>query len=210
MVNWVESVINSMSYWGIVLLMFLENVFPPIPSEVIMPLAGFTASRGELSFWGVVLAGTAGSVLGAIPLYYLGAAVGPARLCRWAGRHGHWLAVAPEDVRKARKWFERHGGKAVFLGRLVPGVRSLISVPAGVSRMPLLPFLLYTAVGSAIWSGLLALAGRLLAQNYRQVEKFLGPVTYVVIGGIVIAFVVRAVRIKRGQRQRQADPEGAC
>jgi membrane protein DedA with SNARE-associated domain len=197
MSDWVTSFVESMGVWGVLVLMFLENVLPPIPSELIMPLAGFQATQGRMTFWGVVLAGTAGSVLGAIPLYYLGRVVGEDRLCRWVGRHGHWLALSTDDLNKAFGWFDRHCGSAVFLGRLVPGVRSLISVPAGLHHMALPKFLAYTAAGTAIWAGLLAYAGKLLGKNYHRVEHWLGPVTYVVIGGIVLAYVIRVVRLRR-------------
>ena len=198
--DWVTNAVESMGYWGVVLLMFLENVFPPIPSELIMPLAGFEAARGDLTLWGVILAGTAGSVLGALPLYYLGRAVGEERLKRWACRHGHWLAVSAEDLDRVKQWFDHRGKAAVLLCRLVPGIRSLVSIPAGVHRMALVPFLLYTALGTAIWSGALAYVGSLLGQNYRRVEQWMGPATYVVLGGIVVAFVVRAIRLKRKHR----------
>jgi len=204
MTEWVTRAVESMGYWGVVLLMFLENVVPPIPSELIMPLAGYQAARGEMTFWGVVIAGTVGSVLGALPLYYLGRVVGEERLRRWAERHGHWLAVSPEDLDRVRAWFVRRGGVAVFLCRLVPGVRSFISIPAGVHRMALVPFLLYTTVGTGVWAGLLALAGRMLGKNYTRVEAWVGPVTYLVLGGLLAAFVVRVVRVKRARRAAAA------
>jgi membrane protein DedA with SNARE-associated domain len=203
MSDWVTNAVESLGYWGIVLLMFLENVVPPVPSELIMPLAGFQAARGELTFWGVVAAGTAGSVLGALPLYCLGRMIGEQRLRGWIERHGHWLAVSTEDLEKVGDWFARRGGVAVLLCRLIPGVRSLISIPAGVHRMALAPFLLYTAVGTGVWAGALAFAGKLLGRNYHRVENWLGPATYVVLGGVIVAFVVRAVRLKR-QNQRAA------
>ena len=201
MADWVTSTVEAAGYWGIVLLMFVENVFPPIPSELIMPLAGFQAARGDLSLWGVIVAGTAGSVLGALPLYYLGRAVGEERLKRWACLYGHWLAVSAEDLDRVKQWFDRRGTAAVFLCRLVPGIRSLVSIPAGVHRMAIVPFLLYTALGTGIWAGVLAWLGSLLGQNYRRVEQWMSPVTYVVLGGIVVAFVVRAIRLKRKHRE---------
>ena len=197
MAHWVTNAVESMGVWGVLLLMFLENVLPPIPSELIMPLAGFQSSRGDMTFWGVVAAGTAGSVLGALPLYYLGRVIGRERLRRWVARRGHWLALSPDDLDAAEGWFSRHCGAAVFFCRLVPGVRSLISIPAGLHCMPLATFLLYTAAGTAIWAGVLAYLGRLLGANYGRVEKWLGPATYVVIGAIVVAYVVRVVRLRR-------------
>ena len=180
--------------------MFLENVFPPIPSELVMPLAGFTSSEGGLSLWGVVAAGTAGSVLGAVPLYYLGRVFGEERLAAWADRHGKWLALSGRDVRNADAWFDRHGSRVVLFARLVPGVRSLISIPAGMSNMNMVKFLLYTALGTGVWAGLLAYLGRLLGNNYERVGTYLGPVSYVVLGALVLAAVVWVVR-RRSQAE---------
>src|SRR5688572_6141066 len=115
MTDWVTSFVESFGAWGVLVLMFLENVVPPVPSELIMPLAGFHASRGRMSFWAAIAAGTAGSVLGAIPLYYLGVLVGHDRLRRWVTRHGHWLALSPNDLDAADTWFNRHCAAAVFL-----------------------------------------------------------------------------------------------
>jgi membrane protein DedA with SNARE-associated domain len=199
---------NSLGYLGIVGLMFLENVFPPIPSELIMPLAGFTATQGRLSFWGVVLAGVVGSVLGQLPLYYLGKTVGEERLKAWADKHGKWLTVSGKDIEKAKGWFDKHGGGAVFFCRLIPGVRSLISIPAGFDNMNLFLFLLYSALGTALWTGILAYLGRLLGNNYQLVDKYLGPATYVILGAIAVAifFWVR----KRKKQGADEDKEGAA
>lgn len=194
MLKWVTGVMEAMGYGGIVFLMVLENVFPPIPSEVIMPLAGFTAARGELTFLGVVLAGTAGSVLGALPLYYLGRSVGERRVRAWAERYGKWLTISGEEIDRSRDWFDRHGGKAVFFCRLVPGIRSLISIPAGIAHMPMLPFLLYTTLGTGIWATALAYAGYLLGENYHRVEEYIGPVSYVAFAALAVAAIVWIVR----------------
>lgn len=140
MLEWVQNTMSSLGYPGIALLMFIENIFPPIPSELIMPLAGFTAVRGDLSFVGVVLAGALGSLLGQLPLYYLGRWVGEDKLVAWADRYGKWLTVSGKDIRRADDWFDKHGHKTVFFARLVPGVRSLISIPAGLSEMHLPTF----------------------------------------------------------------------
>lgn len=186
MLDWVKNLMNTLGYPGVAFLMFLENVFPPIPSELIMPLAGFTSTQGELTFIGVVLAGTLGSMLGALPLYYLGRLVGEARLIQWADRYGKWLTVSGNEIRKADEWFDRHGHKAVFFCRLVPGIRSLISIPAGISGMNLVQFLLYTLLGSGIWAAVLALLGRILGENYEAVDRYLGPVAYVVVGALIL------------------------
>lgn len=200
MASWVINSIYVSGYMGIVALMFIENVFPPIPSEVIMPLAGYLATEGKFAFAGVVIAGTVGSVLGALPLYYLGCYIGAERLESFADRHGRWLALSSDDLAKAERWFERHGGTAVFLCRLIPGVRSLISIPAGIYRMQLVPFLLYTSAGAAIWTTLLAYLGFLLGNNFTKVGEYLDPISWVVLAIIVIWYVARVVRQKGAQR----------
>lgn len=206
MSDWIKSILEDFSYAGVVFLMFLENVFPPIPSELIMPLAGFFSTRGELSLVGIIAAGTFGSVLGALPLYYAGKLAGPERLRRWCERHGKWVGFSGHDLDKSRAWFDRHGAKTVLLCRMVPGVRSLISVPAGVARMPLGRFLLYTTIGSAAWSAILAGAGKALGGNYEQVERVIGPISTGIVVAIVATILVRAVRQHRRQRQAPATP----
>lgn len=185
---------TTLGYPGVAFLMFIENIFPPIPSELIMPLAGFSAARGDLSFVGVVLAGALGSLLGQLPLYYLGRWVGEDKLIAWADRYGKWLTVSGAEVKKADDWFDRHGHKAVFLARLVPGLRSLISIPAGLSEMRLPTFMLYSALGTALWALLLAALGGLLGENYGLVDTYLGPVALVVLGALLIFAVVWIVR----------------
>lgn len=186
-----------MTYPGIAFLMFLENVFPPLPSELIMPLAGFQTGQGKLSLWGVILAGAFGSLIGQLPLYYLGKWVGKDKLKKWADKHGEWLAVSGDDIDKSDEWFGKHGSKAVLIGRLVPGVRSLLSIPAGFVEMPLPKFLAYSAIGTTAWAGLLGWLGSLLGDRYEQVEKFVGPVSYVVLGGIAAFLVFRVIKRKR-------------
>lgn len=188
---------ESLGYIGIALLMFLENVFPPIPSEVIMPMAGFTASGGGLTLIGVVAAGVAGSLLGALPWYVAARVYGGDRLKRFADRHGRWLGVSRDDIEQATAWFGRHGRTAVLIGRLVPGVRTLISVPAGVCGMPVLPFLLYSGIGTLGWTLALAFAGVLLQSNWTVVGDYVGPIGYVVFGLIAAWFVVRLIRRRR-------------
>lgn len=177
--------------------MFLENVFPPIPSELIMPLAGFFSTTGELSLFGTIVAGTVGSVLGAVPLYYLGKYAGEERLRRWLDRWGKWVGLSARDLKKSRSWFDRHGAKTVLFCRVVPGVRSLISIPAGVAGMPIVLFLMFTTIGSAVWTAMLACAGRALGGNYDQVERVVGPISTAVMIGIVAVIVVRAFRQRR-------------
>lgn len=197
MTKWITSVIEGFSYAGVAFLMFLENVFPPIPSELIMPLAGFVSTQGKLSFIGIAIAGTAGSVLGALPLYALGRLAKEDRLRGWLENRGHWIGVSPDDLTKAQDWFSRHGGKTVLLCRVVPGVRSFISIPAGIARMNLGIFLVYTTIGSAVWATALAYAGRMLGQQYEQVETFIGPISMVILGGIALMLIVRGIRQRR-------------
>jgi membrane protein DedA with SNARE-associated domain len=201
MLDWITRTITFFSYPGVAFLMFLENVFPPIPSELIMPLAGYTATRGDLNMVGVIVAGTMGSVLGALPLYWIGRKLGKERIEAWVEKHGCWLALSCEDIERATGWFERHGGAAVFFCRLVPGVRSLISVPAGINQMPLGSFLLYSTLGAGLWTAALAAAGYVLAENFRLVERYLGPIATVVLGLIAAAFVLRVIRHQAQQRK---------
>ncbi|MCD6023243.1 MAG: alkaline phosphatase [Fibrobacteria bacterium] len=194
MSNWVLDFVQAAGYPGIALLMFLETVFPPIPSEIIMPLAGYLAARGQFSLWGITLAGTAGSVLGASALYAVGRAVPLSTLEAWAARHGRWLTVSREDIGRAEKWFKRRGGWAVFLGRLVPGIRSLISIPAGLGKMGLVPFLMWTTAGSALWTAILAGTGYVLGSRFRAIDKVLDPLAWVAFGVLAAWYLVRILR----------------
>ncbi|CAM4187031.1 DedA family protein [Deinococcus marmoris] len=207
MVDWIQNLMDSLGYLGIVLLMVLENVFPPIPSELILPSAGFAASRGDLSLVGVVLAGTLGSVLGTLPLYYIGRVFSEERLVAWADQHGRWLGLRGKDVRKADAWFDRHGPKAVLFGRMVPGVRSLLSLPAGMSEMPLRTFVLYSAIGSALWATLLTGAGYLLGDHYEKVGEYMAPASKIILAALLIAAAVWFVRRRQAAARSAAQPE---
>lgn len=190
----------ALGYPGIALLMFLECVFPPLPSELILPLAGFTAAQGHISLVGVVLAGTVGSLFGQLPYYYLGRWVGERALVRWADRYGYWLTLSGADLERANAWFDRYGIWAVFVGRLIPGLRSLIPIPAGMNRMPLLLFLLYSVFGTVVWSCLLTLLGFILQQQYHLVGRYLGlimAIVVVVVGGITLGFWIQRLLARR-------------
>jgi membrane protein DedA with SNARE-associated domain len=186
--------LEGAGYLGIALLMFLENLFPPLPSELIMPMAGFHAARGEQSLTLVILAGYVGSLLGALFWYYVGKWIGADRLKAWAARHGRWLTLTPRDVDRADRWFDRHCAKAVFLGRLIPTVRTLISVPAGIFAMSLPRFLIFTSLGTLLWTGLLAGAGFMLESRYEEVSHYLNPVSNIVVGLILAAYLYRVAR----------------
>jgi membrane protein DedA with SNARE-associated domain len=185
---------------GAGLAVALENLFPPIPSEVILPLAGFAASQGRMNLFGAIAWTTLGSVVGALALYYIGAALGRHRIRAIAAR---LPLVKVGDVDRTEAWFARHGGKAVFFGRMIPIFRSLISVPAGVARMPVGRFLLYTAAGSLIWNTVFVLAGYLLGENWQSVEGYAGAFQKVVIAACALAvgwFVVSRLARRRARR----------
>lgn len=194
--DWVIGVVRDLGIAGIGLLMFAENIFPPLPSEMIMPLAGYLSARGEMSFWPAVAAGSLGSLAGATVWYWIGRRVTHSRLCGWVSKHGIWLAMTPKDVDRAVQWFERHGGFSVLFGRLVPVVRTLISVPAGFSRLPLMRFLLLSAVGTAAWTTALAYAGLFLGQTFQEIERYVGVLSWVVIGAAIMWYLYRVARIK--------------
>lgn len=204
MTEWIKDTIEYMGYWGIALLMFLENLFPPIPSELIMPLAGYTSNlpAAKLNVIGVFFAGLAGSVAGALIWYYPGKFLGEGRLSALADKYGKWLTISSKDIVKAKRWFDRQGTKAVFIGRLVPGVRTLISVPAGISNMHLIPFLIYSTLGSALWVGLLTYSGYLLGSQYEVVDKYLAPVSKIVLAIIILTSIVWVIQRKRKHRRR--------
>jgi membrane protein DedA with SNARE-associated domain len=202
LVGWVLDVIETLGAVGVGLLVALESVFPPIPSEVVLPLAGFLAGEGRLSFAAVVTWATIGSLVGALALYWLGAALGTDRLGRLADRVP---LMDARDVRRADDWMGRHGVWAVLLGRMVPGVRSLVSIPAGVRRMPLWLFSLLTVVGSAIWNVLFIGLGYLLGDRWDRVGEYSDLLNYVVIGAVVLALAAVAGRRLR-RRRRGLDP----
>ena len=199
MFDLITSLIAQTGYLGIALLMLAENVFPPIPSELIMPLAGFTAARGELSLLGVWLAGTIGSLAGALFWYEIGRRIGVERLRRWAGHHGRWFTMAPEQVDRAVAWFQRHGALAVLVGRLLPAIRTLISVPAGIAAMKLPAFLAWTTAGTALWTAFLTGLGYLLEGGYREVADWANPVTNMVVAGLFLGYLYRIVTFRPHQ-----------
>lgn len=197
MFEWITSTIRSLGYLGVISLTFLENLFPPIPSELVIPLAGFVAATDELNVWWVITAGTAGSLAGAVLWYEIGRRVGERRVRAWIERSGKWITLSPKDVDRAQGWFQRHGGAAVFAGRLVPGVRTFVSLPAGFAGMPRIPFLLYSAAGTVIWTAALAYAGVVLKANFTVVSDYIGIVTNVMLAGLAMMLVWRYVRCWR-------------
>ena len=196
----VLDVVAALGEVGVGLLTLVENVFPPIPSEVILPLSGYLVNRGRLDVVGVLIAATAGSLLGALLLYSLGARLGEDRSKRLLAR---LPLVDVEDIDRAAGWFRRHGSSAVFFGRLIPGVRSLISLPAGAARMSVLHFTALTLAGSALWNGLLVGAGYALGTQWRVVDRYAGVLDWIVIAVLVAVIglgVVRRLRQRRGDQ----------
>jgi membrane protein DedA with SNARE-associated domain len=201
--DWVFSIVDRLGAVGVGLLILLENLIPPIPSEVILPLAGFRARTGTLSLLTVWPAATAGAVLGALALYALGAWLGYDRLHRLAGKR--WFVFTSQsDLERGHALFDKHGGKVVLLARCVPFVRSVVSVPAGVARMPLLRFTVLTAIGSGIWNAVFLGLGWILGENWGLVEGWLEPASYVVVGLVAIGVVVLVVRRLRNRSRSDA------
>lgn len=201
----VQGLMDNLGAFGIALLMFLENIFPPIPSEVIMPLAGYKAASGEMSLMTVIVAGSLGSLAGIVPWYYLGYAVGEKRILWLAERYGRWMTMTPEDVEAADRWFRRYGYWAVSFGRLVPTVRTLISIPAGLARMPFGLFMAVSAVGTVAWTAGLAVAGYVLGRNFSSIEGYVGPVSTAVVVAAVALYVYRVVTFKPTKRAVPVD-----
>jgi membrane protein DedA with SNARE-associated domain len=198
--EWVTGVIEALGYPGLTILVALESVFPPIPSEVILPLAGFLTGQGRFSFLLVMIATTLGSLIGALLLYGLGAAVGPRRVWRLVETYGKWALLTTDDLRRAEEWFDRYGTIAVFTGRLVPIVRSLVSIPAGYRRMPLGQFVLLTVAGSAFWNGVLVSLGWVFGENWHAIEQYVEVFQYIVIAVaaiLVLRFLWVRVRTRR-------------
>jgi membrane protein DedA with SNARE-associated domain len=196
--TWVEETMRALGYAGIAFLMFMENLFPPIPSELIMPLAGWTAAKtGELAIAPAIIAGVVGTVLGAFPWYYLGKILGENRIKGWLGKHGKWIGISVEELEKTQRWFQKHGNKAVLLGRMIPVIRTLVSLPAGFSNMPMPQFLVYSTIGTLGWVSLLTGIGYWLGLqklDYHLVDEYLTPVSKVIAVILVIIFVVWVVR----------------
>ncbi|MEV1317320.1 DedA family protein [Micromonospora arborensis] len=209
-VGYVSDLVERLGGPGAGLAVALENLFPPIPSEVILPLAGFVAAQGRISLIGAIFWTTLGSVVGALALYLIGASLGRDRMRAIVAR---LPLVKLSDVDRTEAWFLRHGVKAVFFGRMIPIFRSLISIPAGVERMPVATFLLYTTLGSLIWNSTFVLAGYLLGDNWHLVEGYVGALQKVVIVVCVAAaawFVgSRVLRARRAARNPEMAEPGA-
>jgi Uncharacterized membrane-associated protein len=203
MLSLIVHFVGALGYMGVALLMAIENVVIPLPSELVMPLAGFLAGRGYMSLPGVIVAGTVGSVAGAIPVYWAAQKVGEDRIAAWIEAHGRWMRIRASDIERANARFKRHGGRAVFFSQLIPGVRVLISVPAGVARMNLGWFVLTNLAGTFIWCGVLAVAGEELGVHFQTVAGFIRPILVLSLGAAIAGFSVWVWR-RRHHRRRLA------
>ncbi|KXO82829.1 alkaline phosphatase [Acinetobacter venetianus] len=184
--EWVLSIMEKLGYLGIAFLMFLDNVFPPIPSEIIMPSAGYTASKGKLTLIGVIIAGSIGSIAAAMLLYWVGRKVPQPQLFKFIERYGKYLRIQVTDLEKALNWFNKHGHRIVFFGRMIPAVRSLISIPAGMSRMPFAKFMIYSSVGTIIWTSFLAYLGYHFSENQALMTAIMQRMSYFILTIVTI------------------------
>ncbi len=198
--EWVTNVIEALGYPGLTVLVALENVFPPIPSEIILPLAGFLTGQGRFSFPLVLIATTIGSLAGALVLYGIGVAAGQQRVRRLVARYGHWALLTPDDLTRSEDWFDRYGPIAVFIGRLAPIVRSLVSIPAGYRRMPVGQFLVLTGLGSALWNGALVGLGWALGENWHIIDRYVGWLQYLVLA-VAAVLIVRFIWLRLRARR---------
>ena len=213
--NWVQDVINQFGYLGVALLVVIENVFPPIPSEIVLPFAGFVAQQGasavnatagaaqsDTTVVGMMIAATVGSVVGALILYFVSAAIGPERLRGFVERFGKWFGVKSSDLVRAEEWFDRRSVAAVLVGRCVPLIRSIVSIPAGFRRMKLTSFVVLTAIGSAVWNIALIGAGAVLGDQWERVGEYVGVFQWLVIAAVLLLLVRFVVsRLKNCRRK---------
>lgn len=202
--EWITRLVESLGYVGVAAFIALENIFPPIPSELILPLTGFLTGQGRMWLPGAIVAATVGSVIGALVLYWLGAWLGEDRLRRIVQRFGPYLTVSEDDLDRADRWFDEHGGKTVLFGRLVPVIRSLVSIPAGVRHMSLGRFVIYTTIGSSLWNSLLIGLGWWLGARWSLVRRYAQYFEYGVLAVLVVA-VIWFVWRRRRAHPREAN-----
>jgi membrane protein DedA with SNARE-associated domain len=191
MEDWIIRLVDAMGYWGVALLMLLETVFPPVPSEVIMTVAGVAAARGTMSIEGVIAAGTAGAMLGNWLWFWLAVRLGRERMHVFIDRWSRWLTLDWDEVERGQRLFDRHGSVIVLLARLMPTLRSLISIPAGLFAMSLRRFLVFSTLGTAGWSAALAGVGYGLGAQFEDIEKYLGPISTAVVALILLSYLWR-------------------
>jgi membrane protein DedA with SNARE-associated domain len=201
MTDWIIQTISDLGYLGIFLVMLAESIFPPIPSELIIPFAGFAAANGDLNLFGVIAAATVGAVVGMLPWYFAGRLFGLERVRALADRFGRIMAFNADEIDVAVSWFSRFGPIIVLFGRLMPIIRTLISIPAGLARMSLPVFLLASTTGAVIWNTILTLAGYILHEHYELIEVVLDPLSYLVLGLVVLLYLVKVITWKPSKAQ---------
>ena len=201
----VIEIMNNFGYLGVFLLIAIENIFPPIPSEVILLFGGFMTTFTDMNVIGVIIASTLGSLLGAIALYYIGKILNKERLKKIiTSKYGKLLRLTPEDIDKADNWFDTKGNKTVFFCRFIPLIRSLISIPAGMSEMPMKKFLIYTILGSAIWNTALTIAGSIVGENWTDILEIMDNYSHIIVILLAIAFLI-AIIIFYKKRKKKAN-----
>lgn len=203
MFEWVTRLVADSGLLGVFLLMVAENVFPPIPSEIIMAASGFAAARGELSLAGIIIVAVLGTVVGNAFWYEIGRWFALERLRPLIARYGKWFAIELEDMDRAERTLKKWGPVALCFGRMLPGIRTAISVPAGMVVIPRAVFYLWTAIGSAIWLSFLAIAGYLLEEHYDKVERWVEPLAWVVVGGSIAAYGLHLIHAFRRAKRRR-------
>ena len=195
--DFVINLVSDLGYFGIVLAMAAENIFPPIPSEAVMPMAGFLTTTGRFNLWLTIFAGVLGSLIGAVVLYYIGVWVGNSAFRIFLDRYGRFFMTTSKELDAAEKWFEKHGEKSVLFCRMIPIVRSIISVPAGFTKMPLKKFIIFTTVGTTAWTTFLAVVGVVLGENWERIGSVMKRFEFLVIGivGVLVGYyVIRQLR----------------
>ena len=199
----VIEIMNNFGYLGVFLLIAIENIFPPIPSEVILLFGGFMTTFTDMNVIGVIIASTLGSLLGAIALYYIGKILNKERLKKIiTSKYGKLLRLTPEDIDKADNWFDTKGNKTVFFCRFIPLIRSLISIPAGMSEMPMKKFLIYTILGSAIWNTALTIAGSIVGENWTDILEIMDKYSHIIVIALAIAFLIAIIIFYKKRKKK--------
>ena len=188
---------SNFAYLIIGFAMFLENIIPPIPSEIIMPLGGYFVFQGSLNFYILIIFGSAGTLLGSFPWYFLGKALNEQRISKFLDKRGKFLGITSKDLSKSRLWFDKYGTLLVFWGRLVPGIRTLISVPAGIELMPIGTFFLWTSLGTIIWVTILTYAGYVFGENYQNISLYLDNFKVFLKPIFILFFVLVIIKFLR-------------
>lgn len=201
---WIESLIVNGGVLGVAFLMFVENIFPPVPSEVVLTLAGFAAARGDLALVPLIVAGTLGSLAGTTVWFIAARWLGAERLYAWSDRFGRIMTLTRTDIDRAQALFDRRGHLVILFGRLVPAIRSVISIPAGLAGMGWGRFLLFSTIGSLAWTTVLVLIGNWLGNQAQEITRWVSPVTYAIVAFCIAFYVWRVVTYPR-RKQREEE-----